>query len=171
MGSAIVPDDDDFVSPETKPDRRSVPLRGGARDTVTDRTVDWLLAGDPAIRWQVLLWLYGRLARGGARDVEAAQRRGREFLLAHRLFRSHRTGEVIEPERRRHADGRWFLERRYRGRTWFEMERIRGASRWNTLRALRVLRWWERGTGGSASALGVSARRGPGAVSAGVGRG
>src|SRR5436309_1179943 len=29
--------------------------------------------------------------------VRAAQRRGREFLLVHRLFRSDRTGEVIKP--------------------------------------------------------------------------
>ena len=130
------------------------------------------------------LWLYGRLGRGRGDDVTMAQRRGREFLLAHRLFRSHRTGDVIKPEfthfhfpprwhydvlraldhfravdappderladgieivhQRRRPDGRWFLERRYKGRTWFELERIRGASRWNTLRALRVLRWWER---------------------------
>jgi hypothetical protein len=31
------------------------------------------------------------------REVRAAQRRGREFLLLHLLFRSHRTGEVIKP--------------------------------------------------------------------------
>jgi len=30
--------------------------------------------------------------------VQKAQRRGREFFLAHRLFRSHRTGEIIKPE-------------------------------------------------------------------------
>src|SRR5206468_8159566 len=29
--------------------------------------------------------------------VRAVQRRGREFLLVHRLFRSHRTGAVIKP--------------------------------------------------------------------------
>src|SRR5580704_16507971 len=31
------------------------------------------------------------------RTVQAAQRRGREFLLVHRLFRSHRTGAIIKP--------------------------------------------------------------------------
>ena len=31
------------------------------------------------------------------RAMRAAQRRGREFLLVHRLFRSHRTGEIIKP--------------------------------------------------------------------------
>ena len=29
--------------------------------------------------------------------IRAAQRRGREFLLVHRLFRSHRTGDIINP--------------------------------------------------------------------------
>src|SRR5688500_12427381 len=29
--------------------------------------------------------------------IRKAQRRGREFLLAHRLCRSHRTGQVIKP--------------------------------------------------------------------------
>src|SRR5204862_553354 len=32
-----------------------------------------------------------------ARPLRAAQRRGREFLLVHRLFRSDRTGEIIKP--------------------------------------------------------------------------
>ena len=31
------------------------------------------------------------------REVRAAQQLGREFLLVHRLFRSHRTGEIIKP--------------------------------------------------------------------------
>jgi hypothetical protein len=117
------------------------------------------------------------------RAVRAAERRGREFLLAHRLFRSHRTGNVIRSEflqfsfpprwhydvlraldhfqsvgasrderlaeaidlvrARRGADGRWPLQHRYPGKTYFELERIGSPSRWNTLRALRVLAWWE----------------------------
>ncbi|MGH9362751.1 MAG: hypothetical protein ACRD2T_12625, partial [Thermoanaerobaculia bacterium] len=43
------------------------------------------------------LRLYELHRRRKVRAVRAAQRRGREFLLAHRLFRSHRTGEVIKP--------------------------------------------------------------------------
>lgn len=125
------------------------------------------------------------LHRGRGRGaLAAAQRRGREFLLAHRLFRSHRTGNVIKSEftrfsfpprwhydvlraldhfqavdaprderlaeaieivrARRGEDGRWPLQHVYPGRTYFEMERIGKPSRWNTLRSLRVLRWWER---------------------------
>ncbi|HEU5040433.1 MAG TPA: hypothetical protein VFT84_06415 [Gemmatimonadales bacterium] len=115
--------------------------------------------------------------------VRRAQRLGREFLLAHRLFRSHRTGQVIKPELlrfsfpprwhydilraldhfqsvgaprdrrlreaieivagRRGEDGRWALEYAYPGKTYFEIERVGRPSRWNTLRALRVLRWWD----------------------------
>jgi hypothetical protein len=117
--------------------------------------------------------------------VRAAQRRGREFLLVHRLFRSHRTGAIIKPifvkfsfpprwhydilraldyfravnaprdprlndaieivDRERLPDRRWPLHNAYKGKTYFEMERVGQPSRWNTLRALRVLRWWESG--------------------------
>ncbi len=45
--------------------------------------------------------------------------------------------------RKRRADGRWPLQQRYQGRTWFEMEEVGQPSRWNTLRALRVLKWWD----------------------------
>ena len=101
----------------------------------------------------------------------------------HRLFRSHRTGEVIKPillrfsypprwhydilraldyfrdcqaqrdarlseaveivRRRKRPDGRWILQNRYPGKTFFEMEEAGKPSRWNTLRALRVLQWWD----------------------------
>jgi hypothetical protein len=117
----------------------------------------------------------------GLAAVEA-QARGREFLLVHRMFRSHRTGQVVKAqmtrfafpprwhydvlrgldyfqdcrapreerledaiellEQRRQPDGRWLLPSGYRGATFFEMERVGEPSRWNTLRALRVLRWW-----------------------------
>jgi len=119
-----------------------------------------------------------------AREVRAAQKRGREFLMEHRLFRSHRTGEIIKPvfirfsfpprwhydvlraldhflavdaardprlaeaietvRANRGADGRWPLQHVYKAKTYFELERLGAPSRWNTLRALRVLRWWDR---------------------------
>jgi hypothetical protein len=122
--------------------------------------------------------------RGKLQAVRAAQRRGREFLLMHRLFRSDRTGEIIKPvftqfafpprwhydilraldhfqavnapcderladaieivEGTRRKDGRWSLQNSWKGKTYFELERLGAPSRWNTLRALRVLKWWER---------------------------
>jgi hypothetical protein len=46
---------------------------------------------------------------------------------------------------RRQPDGRWPLDRIHPGRVHFDLEGEVGApSRWNTLRALRVLAWWDR---------------------------
>ena len=126
---------------------------------------------------------YERFRGRNPRGLMAAQRRGREFLLAHRLFRSHRSGRIINPvflrlafpprwhydilraldyfravdapadERladaiavlasKQRSDGRWKLDHSFRGREFFTLERVGRPSRWNTLRALRVRRWWD----------------------------
>jgi hypothetical protein len=44
---------------------------------------------------------------------------------------------------RRQPDDRWILPAGYSGRTHFTLESTGKPSRWNTLRCLRVLRWWE----------------------------
>jgi hypothetical protein len=128
---------------------------------------------------------YERFRPERAHAAREAQARGREFLLLHRLFRSHRTGEVVKAamtrlafppqwhydilrgldyfrasgaarderlsdalgllEKKRTADGMWLLENVYSGKTFFAMETKGRKSRWNTLRALRVLRWAEGG--------------------------
>lgn len=122
---------------------------------------------------------------GGPRrdDVENAEARGQEFFLSHGMFRSHRSGEIVDqrylrlsfPPRwhydilrgldyfwsagalndhrladaievvagKRTADGAWPLQQRWPGETWFEMETVGEPSRWNTLRAMRVLEGWE----------------------------
>jgi hypothetical protein len=47
-------------------------------------------------------------------------------------------------ESRRQADGRWLLDRAHREALAFNFaESVGEASRWNTLRALRVVRWYE----------------------------
>jgi hypothetical protein len=54
-----------------------------------------------------------------------------------------RLDDPIELVRQRqHSDGRWKLQNVHRNRTWFTMEGGGHPSRWNTLRSLRVLRWW-----------------------------
>ena len=113
----------------------------------------------------------------------ASQDRAVEFLLIHRLFRSHRTGEVVDPRmtrfsfpprwrydvmrvldylqernippdprladaiklinKKRRPDGAWPLQNRHPGRTFFELEAVGQPSRWNTLRALRILQWYQ----------------------------
>lgn len=44
---------------------------------------------------------------------------------------------------RRRADGLWPVQHKHPGLVYFDMEKTGGPSRWNTLRALRVLKWWE----------------------------
>jgi hypothetical protein len=57
-----------------------------------------------------------------------------------------RLGEAVAHVRaRRSADGSWPLDWSLPGRVWFEVDDGPGRpSRWVTLRAMRVLRWWER---------------------------
>jgi hypothetical protein len=45
---------------------------------------------------------------------------------------------------RQRKDGKWPVQHKYAGRVWFDMEQTGEPSRWNTLRALRVLRWAQR---------------------------
>jgi hypothetical protein len=56
-----------------------------------------------------------------------------------------RMAEAVEQVRaKRQPDGRWLLDRIYPGRVYFDVEDVGAPSRWNTLRALRVLDWWDR---------------------------
>lgn len=104
----------------------------------------------------------------------------REFILQHRLFKSDKTGKIIDkrmlmlsyPSRWRYdvlraldyfrhtkvdfddrmedaldvllkkqrSDGRWPLQQKHPGKSHFDMETVGQPSRWNTLRALRVLK-------------------------------
>jgi hypothetical protein len=56
-----------------------------------------------------------------------------------------RMAEAVELVRsKRQLDGRWLLDRILPGRVFFDLEDGVGTpSRWNTLRALRVLNWWD----------------------------
>jgi hypothetical protein len=115
--------------------------------------------------------------------VSKARKRGENYLLERRMFRSLRTGQVIDKRwlrfsfptfwhydvlrgldylrsagikpdsrvgeaievvmERRHQNGRWPLNLLHPEYLPLEMETGVGrASRWNTLRALRVLRWY-----------------------------
>ncbi len=118
-----------------------------------------------------------------AKPVIQCRQKAQEFLLAHKLFRSHRTGKIIDSKmtrfsfpprwrydimraldyfrecsapydprledavaiikKKRGADDRWKLQQRHAGKTFFEMEAAGQPSRWNTLRALRIMKWYE----------------------------
>jgi hypothetical protein len=121
-------------------------------------------------------------AGGKSTAVTKARQRAENYLLARRLFRSLRSGQVIDKRwlrfsfppfwhydvlrgldylrdagikpdsrvreaieiviQRRHQNGRWPLNLRHPEWIPLRMEtEVGSASRWNTLRALRVLRW------------------------------
>jgi hypothetical protein len=63
-----------------------------------------------------------------------------------------RMADAVEVVRsKQQPDGRWLLDRIYPGRVFFDLEEGVGApSRWNTLRAMRVLEWWDRGAAAAA---------------------
>lgn len=46
-------------------------------------------------------------------------------------------------QNKRALNGTWTLQNRHAGKTFFEMEKTGKPSRWNTLRGLRVLKWWQ----------------------------
>ncbi len=153
-----------FLSPKRPPSRRS-----------SFHTTICVLEG---------LLEYERAGRKSA-AVTKARRRAEKYLLDRHMFRSLRTGEVIDQRwlrfsfptfwhydvlrgldylrnagikpdsrvkeaieiviERRHQNGRWPLNLRHREHIPLEMEtQVASASRWNTLRALRVLRWYAR---------------------------
>jgi hypothetical protein len=71
--------------------------------------------------------------------------RGLEHLRRAGVVADRRVAETVElVASKRGADGRWLLDVRHAGRMPVEMDEGEGRpSRWNTLRALRVLRWYE----------------------------
>jgi hypothetical protein len=70
--------------------------------------------------------------------------RGLDYLRAADAVPDERVAEAIAlVESKRDADGRWPLENPHPGRLHFAMDEGEGRpSRWNTLRAMRVLRWY-----------------------------
>jgi len=50
---------------------------------------------------------------------------------------------VAVVQSKRQPDGRWLLDCIHPGRVHFDLEDAGAPSRWNTLRALRVLSWWD----------------------------
>jgi len=113
-------------------------------------------------------------------ELQNAEFESREFMLEHQLFKSSRTGEIINKKflmlsypprwrydilraldyfqfagvsydermapaidviiKKQREDKKWPVQERHKGLSHFEMEETGKVSRWNTLRALRVLR-------------------------------
>jgi hypothetical protein len=75
--------------------------------------------------------------------------RGLDYLRSAGVAPDERCAEAIDlVEKGRGDDGRWPLQSPHPGRVHFDMEEGEGKpSRWNTLRAQRVLDWYARGPG------------------------
>lgn len=70
--------------------------------------------------------------------------RGLDYLRSAGVEPDERVGEAVElVQKKRHQNGRWPLHGLHPDRVSFDMEAgVAKASRWNTLRALRVLDWY-----------------------------
>jgi hypothetical protein len=70
--------------------------------------------------------------------------RGLDYLRRAGVKPDHRIAEAVDlVESKRDSDGRWPLENSHAGEVHFDMEEGAGnPSRWNTLRAYRVLNWY-----------------------------
>jgi hypothetical protein len=73
--------------------------------------------------------------------------RGLDYLRSANVAPDERVAEAVAlVASKRDGDGRWPLDIRYAGSTPVQLDEGEGRpSRWNTLRALRVLRWYRRG--------------------------
>lgn len=103
--------------------------RGMFKSLSTGKVIDldWTLFSFPTYWHYDVLWGLDYLRRAG---VEPDQRVAAAIDLV---------------EKKRRSDGRWPLENPHPGQVHFDMEDGAGkASRWNTLRALRVLDWYRR---------------------------
>ena len=74
--------------------------------------------------------------------------RGLDYLRNAGIKPDSRVREAVEVVmERRHQNGRWPLNLRHREQIPMEMEtEVGSASRWNSLRALRVLHWYNKST-------------------------
>ena len=117
------------------------------------------------------------------KTVTKVRESGHEFLLAHRLYKSHRTGLVFDSamtrmsypmrwryefiraldyfracdakrdermsdaiellQKKQKKDGLWPMNSGMTGLKYFDLETAGKPSRWNTLRATRILNWWQ----------------------------
>jgi hypothetical protein len=123
-------------------DRDLEAARARAHDYLLDRRLMYSLSTGELInsRWLLMSfpprWHYDVL-------------RGLDYLREAEVTPDDRWDDAVETIRsKRSKDGRWPLQNRHAGKEHFQMEEGSGKpSRWNTLRALRVLQWHDAHSG------------------------
>jgi len=71
--------------------------------------------------------------------------RGLDYFRACNAPKDERMKDAVQLlNDKQKPDGRWVLNTGMSGKKFFQMEKAGQASRWNTLRAKRVLNWWEK---------------------------
>ena len=50
--------------------------------------------------------------------------------------------DAINLVKKKENNGRWSVQDKIQGKTWFELEQLSEPSRWNTLKAIRILNWF-----------------------------
>jgi hypothetical protein len=69
--------------------------------------------------------------------------RALDYFRACDAARDERMNDAIELlQKKQKKDGLWPLNSGMSGRKFFDLEEAGQPSRWNTLRALRILNWW-----------------------------
>lgn len=71
--------------------------------------------------------------------------RALDYFQACDAKKDERMKDAIELlKRKQKPDGRWVMNTGMTGRKYFDLEKAGQPSRWNTLRAMRVLKWWKK---------------------------
>jgi hypothetical protein len=72
--------------------------------------------------------------------------RGLDYFARVNASHDKRINDAIDLlKKNRNQDGTWPVQYKYAGKVYFDMEKVGHPSRWNTLRALRILKWWNTG--------------------------
>ena len=103
-----------------------------------DQSHSGCLIRTPSVRWQVMRDLMNES------DEVVARERGLDYLRRASVVPDPRVVEAIDlVQKKRDSAARWPLENPHAGEVHFDLEvGVGKPSRWNTLRALRVLDWY-----------------------------
>ncbi|MBY9006990.1 MAG: hypothetical protein KGD63_09540 [Candidatus Lokiarchaeota archaeon] len=67
-----------------------------------------------------------------------------QYFYYYNHYKDNRLQKAIDlVKKKQNKDGTWNVQKKHLGKTYFDMEIVGKPSKWNTLRVLRVLKWWD----------------------------